>query len=127
MKSRKVVIRNAREFYNFCKVQFIHTAYDPSKSNQNFIQEFFFVEDIPRDDSEVVAVTTEHTHSYYSIHSTGQFCVVEMRQVSCCCESCLLEMGKTVPIRHMHQSGKQSIFTLVKLLLKKISGICIGI
>ena len=73
VKSRKVVIRNAREFDNFCKVQFKHTAYDLSKSNQNFIQEFFFVEDIPRDDSEVVAVTTEHTCSYYSISSTGQY------------------------------------------------------
>ena len=96
VKSRKVVIRNAREFYNFCKVQFKHTAYDPSKSDQNFIQEFFFVEDIPRDDSEVVAVTTEHTHSYYSICSTGQFCV-EMWQVSCCCESCLFRNGKDCP------------------------------
>ena len=68
----------------------------PQTSNQNF-KCFFFVEDIPRDDSEVVAVTTEHTHSYYSICSTGQFCVVEMRQVSCCCESCPFRNEKDCP------------------------------
>ena len=97
MKSRRVVIRNAQEFFYFCKVQFKHTSCDPSKSGQNFIQEFFFIDEISRDDSEVVAVTTEHTHSYYSIRSTGQFCVIEFREVSCCCDSCLFRNGKECP------------------------------
>ena len=124
VKSRKVVIRNAREFYNFCKVQFKHTAYDPSKSDQNFTQEFFFVEDIPRDDSEVIAVTTHILITAFTVLANsvllkcGRFLVMKVA---------FLEMGKTVSISHMHQSGKQSICTLVKLLLKKMSGICIGI
>ena len=96
VKSRRIVIRNAQEFFYFCKAQFKHTACDPSKSDQNFIQEFF-IDEISTDDSEVVAVTTEDTHSYYSICSTGQFCVVEFREVSFCCDSCLFRNGKECP------------------------------
>lgn len=85
-------------FFEFCKAQFKHTTYDPLQTEQkHFIQEFFFIEDIPRDESEVVALTTEQTCSYYSIHSTGQFCIIELRQVSCGCESCLEWNGKDCP------------------------------
>ena len=98
MKARRVIIRNARDFFNFCKSQFHHNSYDATrKEPQYFIQEFFYVEEILRDDSIVVAVMTEHTCSFFSIHSTGKFCVIEVREVSCCCESCLFRNGKECP------------------------------
>ena len=90
VKAHRVVIQNAQQFADFCKSQFKHNAYDPQKGEvQHFLQEFFFVEEIPRDDSLVVAVTTPNTHSFYSICSTGKFCIIEAREVSCTCESCV--------------------------------------
>ena len=48
VKARQVVIKNARQFADFCKAQFKLNDYDPSKKElQHFIQEIFFVKDIP--------------------------------------------------------------------------------
>ena len=86
----RVVIQNAWQFADFCKSQFKNNAYDPQKGEvQHFLQEYFFVEEIPRDESLVVAVITPNTHSFYNICSPGQFCIIEAREVSCTCESCV--------------------------------------
>ena len=98
VKGRRVTIWKAREFAQFCKSQFHHISYDETrKEPQYFMQEFFYIEDIMRDEFVVVAVMTEHTCSSFSIHSTGRFCVIEVREVSCCCESCLFINGKECP------------------------------
>ena len=95
---RRVIIQNAREFAQFCKSQFHHNSYDEErKEPQYFIQEFFYIEEITRDESVVVAVMTECTHSFFSICSTGRLCVNEVREVSCCCESCLFSNGEECP------------------------------
>ena len=95
---RRVIIWNAREFSQFCKSQFHHNSYDEKrKQPQYFIQEFFYIEEISRDESVVVAVMTEHTHSFFSIRSMGRFSVFEVWEVSCCCESCLFRDGEDCP------------------------------
>ena len=55
------------------------------------------MENIERDEEEFVAVTCPNTRSFYSIRSTGEFCVIEVCKVSCSCESCLYNEGKECP------------------------------
>ena len=88
VKGHQAVICNAREFYEFCLKKFKHNHYSPERS-QEFIQELFFFEEIDRNEEEVVAVTSQKTSSFYSLRSTGEFCIVEVREVSCICEGCL--------------------------------------
>lgn len=95
VKGRQVVIRNALEFVKYCAEKFAVNSYDSLKK-QKFIQEFFYVDNIKREE-EIVAVTSSHTRSFYSIRSTGKFCVIEARQVSCCCDSCLEDGGINCP------------------------------
>ena len=64
--------------------------------NQHFIQEIFYVTDIERDE-EIQAVTANNTRSFYSICSTGNFHIIEAREVSCCCKSCMENGGKECP------------------------------
>ena len=64
--------------------------------NQHFIQEMFYVTNIERDE-EIQAVTANNTRSFYSICSTGNFLIIEAREVSCCCESCMENGGKECP------------------------------
>ena len=40
----------------------------------------------------LLLVQTQGT--FYSIRSTGEFCVIEVRKVSCSCESCLYDEGR---------------------------------
>ena len=96
VKARQVVIKNAKDFADFCKSKFAHKTYD-EKLQQHFIQEFFLIEVIERDDSEIVAVTSANTHSLYSVCSTGEICIVEVCEVSCCCQSCLYNDGTECP------------------------------
>ena len=81
VKGHQAVIHNAREFYKFCLKKFKHNCYSPERS-QEFIQEFFFFEEIDRNEEEVVAVTSQKTRSFYSLRSTGEFCIVEVRDDS---------------------------------------------
>ena len=88
VKGHQAVIHNARDFFEFCQKKFKHSHYSPERS-QDFIQEFFFFEEIDQNEQDVVAVTSQKTRSFYSLRSTGEFCIVEVREVSCVCESCL--------------------------------------
>ena len=92
VKARQVVIKNAKDFVDFCKSMFAYNTYD-EQLQQHFIQEFFLIEVIERDDSEIVAVTSANTCSFYSVHSSGEFSIVEVCEVSCCCQSCLYNDG----------------------------------
>lgn len=95
IKARQTVIRNAEEFYEFCLTKFEKNHYR-EEEGQVFLQEFFYVTDIERTE-DIVAVTCVHTRSFYSIRSTGSYCSIEVREVSCCCESCLDGDGSTCP------------------------------
>ena len=46
---------------------------------------------------KIEAVTTTHTRSFFSIHSTGNFCVIEAREVTCVCENCMFGDGQECP------------------------------
>ena len=94
VKSRKD-IGNAEEFTNFGKEKFEKNALKP-EGKQHFIQEFFYVTNINRH-GKIEAVTMAHTRSFFSIHSTGNFCVIEAREVSCVCESCMFGDGQECP------------------------------
>ena len=87
VKGCQAVIHNAREFFEFYQKKFEHNHYSLER-NREFIQEFFFFEEIAQNE-EVVAVISQKTRSFYSPTSTGEFCIIEVREVSCCCESCL--------------------------------------
>ena len=95
VKSRKAIIGNAEEFTNFCKEKFEKNAFKP-EGEQHFMQEFFYVTNIDRC-KKIEAVTTAHTRSFFSICSTGNFCVIEAREVSCVCESCMFGDGQECP------------------------------
>ena len=98
VKCREVVIRNAEEFADFCKLKLANNSFDVDREYiQNFIQEIFYIDDIERDDDEILAVTTPNTRSYYGVRSTGNFMVLEVREVACCCESCLYDDGSQCP------------------------------
>ena len=67
VRDRKVIIRNAQDFAKYCMEKFADNSYKAdSQVKQYFIQEFFFVTDIPREE-EIVAVTAPHTRSFHSI------------------------------------------------------------
>ena len=84
------------DFWKFCVDKYSYNKYDKdSPKLQYFIQEFFFVTDIERE--EIVAVTAPNTRSFYSIRSTGKFCIIEAREVSCCCTSCMEGNGSQCP------------------------------
>ena len=106
----QAVIHNAREFFEFCQKKFEHNCYSPER-NQEFIQEFFFFEEIAQNEEEVVAVTSQKTWSFYSLRSTGEFCIIEVREVSCCCESCLYGDSTECPNKPMSQIGKPLTFS----------------
>ena len=85
------------DFWKFCVDKYSYNKYDKdSPKPQYFIQEFFFVTDIEREE-EIVAVTAPNTRSFYSIRSTGKFCIIEAREVSCCCTSCMEGDGSQCP------------------------------
>ena len=68
VRGRKAIICDAKDFADFCFEKFHHTKYNKdSPTPQYFIQEFFFVTDILRDDDIIVAVTAPNTRSFYSI------------------------------------------------------------
>ena len=95
LKSRKAITGNTEEFTNFCKEKFEKNAFKP-EGEQHFIQEFFCVTNIDRCE-KIEAVTTTHARSFFSIHSTSNFCVIEAREVSCVCESCMFGDGQECP------------------------------
>ena len=95
VKGRKSIIGNAEEFTNFCKEKFEKNAFKP-EGKQHFIQEFFCVTNIDRHD-KTEAVTTAYTRSFFSICSTGNFCAIEAREVSCVCENCMFGDGQECP------------------------------
>ena len=95
VKSRKAIIGNAEEFTNFCKEKVEKNTFK-SEGEQHFIQEFFCVTNINRHE-KIEAVTITHTQSLFSIHSTSNFCVIEAREVSCVCQSCMFGDGQECP------------------------------
>ena len=64
--------------------------------SQHFIQEFFYVTNIDRRE-KIEAITTAKTRSFFSSRSTGNFCVIEAREISCVCESCMFGNGQECP------------------------------
>ena len=95
VKACRAVIRNAWEFAQFCKEVFKQNKFD-SLMNQPFNQEIFYVTDIEKDE-EIKAVTASNTESFYSIRSTGNLLIIEAREVSYCCDSCMENGGKECP------------------------------
>ena len=91
IKSRQVVIKQAEDLYEFCVSKFGNNDDGP------FIQKFFYVPSttIERNNYEITAGTTKGSDSWYSVRSTGTQLVLEVRQVGCCCDSCLLSDGST--------------------------------
>ena len=92
VKSRKAIIGNAEDFTTFCNEKFHKNVFKPEEE-QHFIQEFFYVTNIDRRE-KTEAITTAKTRSFFSIRSTGNFCVIEAREVSCVCESCMFGDGQ---------------------------------
>ena len=97
VKSCQVIIWNAMDFWKFCTDKCSYNKYDKdSPKPQYFIQEFFFVTDVEREE-EIVAVTVPNTRSFCSIRSTSKFCIIEAREISCCCKSCMEGDGSECP------------------------------
>ena len=67
----------------------------------------------------------QNTCTFYSIRSTGQFCVIEAREVSCCCESCVEHNGENC--LNQAYASKWNVYTQVRQFLRKILGTCIGV
>ena len=107
IKSRQAIIRNAKEFFNFCVEKFARN----DNNDRNFIQKFFYVDDIDRDSTEITAETTKGSDSWFSVCSTGTELVLEVRQVGCCCESCLLSDGSCCP--NQAYASQWSVYNLV--------------
>ena len=107
IKSRQAIIRNAKEFFNFCVEKFARN----DNNDRNFIQKFFYVDDIDRDSTEITAETTKGSDSWFSVRSTGTELVLEVRQVGCCCESCLLSDGSCCP--NQAYASQWSVYNLV--------------
>ena len=108
IKSRQVIIKNALDFFHFCQSKF-------KNSDGSFIQKFFYIQktDIEKDrlTTEIKATTTKGSNSWYSVRSTGTNLILEVRQVGCCCESCLLDDGSSCP--NQAYSSQWSVFNLV--------------
>ena len=83
-------------------MKFSHNSYDALKE-QHFLQQFFFVTDILRV-HPIEAVTSPNTQSFYSICSTRKYCTIEVREVSCVCDSCLYRDGSDCPNKAYHVS-----------------------
>ena len=77
VKSHQVIIQNAMDFWKFCTDKYSYKNYDKDSAKpQYFIEKLFFVTDIEREE-EIVAVTAPNIRSFYSIRSTGKFCIIE--------------------------------------------------
>ena len=90
VKSRQVLIRSALEFYSFCKQKL------NNNTSGKFVQEFFYVDTINRDEP-ITAVTTKSSSTWYSVRSCGIPLVLEAREIGCVCESCILGDGTACP------------------------------
>ena len=104
IKSRQVVLKNAFDFYKFCVSKFKNT-------DGAFQQKFFFVGEINRKWKELTANTTHGSSSWSSVRSTGTDMVLEVHQIACCCESCLLGDGSSCP--NKAYASQWSVFNLV--------------
>ena len=104
IKSRQVVLKNAFDFYKFCVSKFKNT-------DGAFQQKFFFVGEIDRKWKELTAHTTHGSSSWSGVRSTGTDMVLEVRQIACCCESCLLGDGSSCP--NKAYASQWSVFNLV--------------
>ena len=108
IKSRQVVIRNALEFFHFCE----STSH---KKEGSFIQKFFYVAETDiesdRESIPIVADTSPGSNKWFSVRSTGTNLFLEVRQVGCCCESCLLGDGSACP--NQAYASQWSVYNLV--------------
>ena len=106
IKSRQVVINHARGFFDFCVSKFAKNDDDGG----HFIQKFFYVDNIDRD-IDITASTTKGSDSWFSVRSTGTELVLEVQQVGCCCESCLMGDGSSCP--NQAYASQWSVYNLV--------------
>ena len=107
IKSRQVIIKKAEDFYQFCFSKF------GNNEDGHFIQKFFYVPlmTIDRNFDEITAGMTKGSDSWYSVRSTGTELVLEVQQVGCCCDSCLLSDGSTCP--NQAYSSQWIVYNLV--------------
>ena len=66
---------------------------------------------IDRNLDEITAGMTKGSDSWYSVRSTGTELVLEVWQVGCCCDSCLLSDGSTCP--NQAYSSQWMVYNLV--------------
>ena len=77
----------------------------------NFIQKFFYVDNIDRKSVAITATTTKGSDSWYSVRSMGTELVLEVCQLGCCCESCLMDDGSSCP--NQAYASQWSVYNLV--------------
>lgn len=104
-KSRRVIIRNAFDFYTHLDAESRKHASKRQETDRVFKQKFFWVPNIERN-NDIVAVTTKKTRKFYSIRSTGCRMVIEARNVACLCPSCLTNDGSDCPNKEYAQEWK---------------------
>lgn len=92
VKAREVIIRNAKEFADFC----VAKLKTEEPVGNNFERDYFYVTNINRSDP-IRSATATGTQSFYSVRSAGCPFVIEVRELGCVCESCLEGDGSSCP------------------------------
>ncbi len=113
MKSRKTTIRNAKEFYKFCKanrkeIEDRNSACNADSGKEKkrvHFQKFFLVEDIDRS-MKLTAVGTHNTLQFHQVRSTGNPLIMQFREVGYLCPSCLQGNGSAYPNQGYTQNWK---------------------
>lgn len=90
---RKALVRNAKEFFNYCKEHLTDVgtgaAFPSQKAlTRNSTRKFFFVEYINRERPLPETKTVNGTRKIHAVRSTGQPYQIQSRQLSCFCVFC---------------------------------------
>jgi len=90
---RKALVRNAREFFDYCTENLtqvaVNAAFPSQKTlSKNSSRKFFYLENVNRDRPQQHTKTVKGTMKIHSARGTGQPYQIRTRQLSCFCSFC---------------------------------------
>ena len=100
IKTRNVIVKNAYDFFTYCKDHF-QTPYLPDTC-QHYRVEFEYIRpsNVRRSQDCDLDRHVPHTQNDYSVRNTPQPLELKFRQVPCLCPSCISEQGECMNKEH---------------------------
>ena len=113
IKARHVIIKNAHDFYNYCRDNFQTPKIDDACQHYRVEFQYIRPSDVRHHQDCDLDRFVPHTQEYYSVRNTAQPLSLKFRKVPCLCSPCISEKGECLNKEHIDP------WQLVKLVPKK--------